>query len=281
MDFPFLMLLMDTFFVSFFIYQIKNPHNVPNDKNEQHSHMCGKELMIRYSIITEKNPREIVMLRGSGCQWRRCRFCDYHLDYSKDRASNYALNKEQLEKVTGLYHRLEVINSGSFVDLDEKTLSLIEKVCLEKEITQLHFECHWMHRDAIPAFRKRFHRLGIELKLKIGVETFDTLFRESYLDKGISTDNPAEIASYFDEVCLLFGLPGQSAQSMKQDVETGLAHFERVCINIMTPNRMPIQPDQRVIEVFQKELYPYYQHNDRVDILMENTDFGVGGNAND
>ena len=39
---------------------------------------------VRYSVITEKNPREIVMLRGSGCKWRRCRFCDYHLDFSKD-----------------------------------------------------------------------------------------------------------------------------------------------------------------------------------------------------
>lgn len=243
--------------------------------------MRGKELMIRYSIITEKNPREIVMLRGNGCQWRRCRFCDYHLDYSKDSESNYALNKEQLQKVTGLYHQLEIINSGSFVDLDEKTLALIEKVCLEKEIPQLHFECHWMHREAIPAFRERFRKLGIDLKLKIGVETFDPLFRESYLDKGISTDDPAEIASYFDEVCLLFGLPGQSAQSMKQDVEKGLSHFERVCINIMTPNRMPIQPDKRVIDIFKKELYPCYQNNERVDILMENTDFGVGGNTND
>ena len=34
----------------------------------------------RYAVIEEKNPREIVMLRGLGCTWRRCRFCDYHLD---------------------------------------------------------------------------------------------------------------------------------------------------------------------------------------------------------
>ena len=81
--------------------------------------------MIRYAMITEKNPREIVMLRGNGCKWRRCRFCDYHLDYSKDEAANFALNSTQLQKVTGKYHCLEVINSGSFVDLDEQTLSLI------------------------------------------------------------------------------------------------------------------------------------------------------------
>ena len=39
---------------------------------------------IRYSVIEDKNPREIVMLVGDGCKWRKCRFCDYHLDSSKD-----------------------------------------------------------------------------------------------------------------------------------------------------------------------------------------------------
>lgn len=234
--------------------------------------------MIRYSIITEKNPREIVLLRGKGCKWRRCRFCDYHLDYSKDADANYELNREQLAKVTGGYQRLEVINSGSFVDLDERTLNLIEKTCLEKNIICLHFECHWMHRQAIPAFRKRFEEKGITVKIKIGVETFDAPFRESYLDKGITTDDPKEIAAYFDEVCLLFGLPGQSVDSMRSDIETGLTYFDRVCVNIMTPNGMPIQPDERVIKSFLTHIYPHYRDNPRVDILIENTDFGVGGN---
>lgn len=235
---------------------------------------------IRYSIIEEKNPREIVMLRGSGCVWKRCRFCDYHLDKSSDAKDNFLLNRAQLLQVTGLYHKLEVINSGSFVDLDEDTLSLIEDVCIKKDISEIHFECHWMHREKIPAFRKRFENKGITLKLKIGVETFDSLFRESYLSKGIDTDSPAEIAKYFDEVCLLQGIPGQTAESMRQDIETGLQFFERVCVNIMVENRMPIKPDPRVIALFQKYLYPDYINNPRVDILMENTDFGVGGTAN-
>ena len=162
--------------------------------------------LARYSIIHEKNPREIVLLRGRGCVWRRCRFCDYHLDFSRDEKANFALNRTQLEQVTGLYGTLEAINSGSFVDLDHDTLSLIEQVCQKRQIHQVHFECHWMHREEIPRFRQRFEQLGITLKLKIGVETFDSLFRESYLDKGIDTDSPAEIAAYFDEACLLQGL---------------------------------------------------------------------------
>lgn len=233
---------------------------------------------IRYSIITEKNPREIVMLRGSGCVWKRCRFCDYHLDKSSDEAANFTLNREQLLQITGQYHKLEVINSGSFVDLNADTINMIESICLVKGITEIHFECHWMHRDAIPAFRERFLKKGITLKLKIGVETFDSLFRESYLVKGIDTDNPVDIAKYFDEVCLLQGIPGQTVESMEHDIETGLKHFERVCVNIMVENRMPIKPDPRVIALFREHLYPRYIDNPRVDILMENTDFGVGGN---
>lgn len=231
----------------------------------------------RYSVIQEKNPREIVMLRGYGCSWRRCRFCDYHLDSSPDKDANFKLNREQLLKVTGIHHRLEVINSGSFVDLDDSTLALIEQVCLKHQINHLHFECHWNHRDAIADFRKRFGALGIELKIKTGVETFDKLFRECYLSKGIDADMPEEIAEYFDEVCLLQGIPGQTAESMDRDIQIGLSHFERVCVNIMQENKSPIKPDPGVIAIFEEKLYPKYIKDRRIDILMENTAFGVGG----
>lgn len=233
--------------------------------------------MERYSIIEEKNPREIVLLRGRGCTWRRCRFCDYHLDFCADEQANYLLNQKELAKVTGLYHKLEVINSGSFSDLDQKTMDLIQKVCVSKGIREIHFECHWNDRQGIKALRASFSALNVLVKVKIGVETFDALFRESYLDKGITASDPAQIATDFDECCLLFGLPGQSKETMERDIVTGLTHFERVCINIMVENGRPIKPDPAVIEIFLKELYPKYMGNSRVDILLENTDFGVGG----
>ena len=47
----------------------------------------------RYSVIDNKNPREILLLRGSGCVWRKCRFCDYHLDYCKNDNENFELNQ--------------------------------------------------------------------------------------------------------------------------------------------------------------------------------------------
>ena len=83
----------------------------------------------RYSFIKDKNPREIVLLRGSGCRWRRCRFCNYHLDFSHDQTANDRLNAEVLARVTGKSGVLEMINSGSFCDLSIATLDALVHVC--------------------------------------------------------------------------------------------------------------------------------------------------------
>ena len=235
---------------------------------------------IRYSIITEKNAREIVMLRGRGCAWKRCTFCDYHLDCSFNEEENFQINKNEIDKVTGNYHHLEVINSGSFAELDAKTMETIRDKCKEKSIHTIHFETHWMYRKKSKDLRNYFAEVGTEVKIKIGVETFDETFREHIFQKGMPKATPEEIASYCDEVCLLFGVTGQTVESMKKDIETGLTHFERVCINIMTPNTTKIKPDYDVIHQFRTHLYDDYIENPRVDILLNNTDFGVGGEKN-
>lgn len=233
--------------------------------------------MIRYSVIEEKNPREILLLRGKGCRWRRCAFCDYHLDASLDEVENLKIAREAFSKVTGVYHHLEVINSGSFPELGETILRELVELCREKKIHTVHFECHYLYRDEISAWREAFAKAGTTLKIKIGVESFDADYREGVLRKGIEEKNPAKIAEAFNECCLLFGLEGQTVESMKRDIETGLQYFERVCVNIFVENRTKIKPDIQVIQSFMQEIYPLYKNNERVDILLENTDFGVGG----
>lgn len=233
---------------------------------------------IRYSVIEEKNPREIVMLVGNGCKWRKCRFCDYHLDSSLDEEANFTINQEVLSHVTGIYHELEVINSGSFIDLDCKTIELIKQICITKGISTIHFECHYMHKDEVNDFKRSFHDIGVECFMKLGLETFDYELRENALVKGINEKNPKEIAKYFDEINLLQGITGQSAKSMIDDIEIGLKYFNRVCVNIMIENGMPIKPDEKVINEFMNKVYPIYKDDDRLDILLNNTDFGVGEN---
>lgn len=216
------------------------------------------------------------MLRGSGCKWRKCRFCDYHLDSSKYEIENIILNKKILEKVTGKYGVLEVINSGSFLELGE-TLFEIMEIAIQKNIKEISFEAHWNDKNELREWRNKFQKNGIKLFIKTGVESFDYLFRESYLMKGIPNVSALEISKYFDDCCLLFGIPGQSIESMKEDIELGKKYFRRVCINIMQENTTNIKPDIRVIKNFKKYIYDEIKNDENIDVLLENTDFGVGG----
>lgn len=186
----------------------------------------------RYSFINDKNPREIVLLRGSGCKWRRCRFCNYHLDFSSDQAANDALNLSVLSHVTGKSNVLEMINSGSFCDLSETTLAEVIHVCKAHSIKRLHVECHWQDRAAIAPFRTRLASHDIELRVKGGIETFDGDFRERV--------------------------------------------FERICINLMIDNGTPVKRSENVVNLFMNKIYPSVKDNPRVDVLINNTDFGVG-----
>ena len=252
---------------------------------------------VRHSVIEDKNPREIVMLVGDGCKWRKCRFCDYHLDSSLDIEANYKINKEALEQVTGLYNELEVINCtagcSACCETGDYPVSQLEleylmqgfasldntlKLEVQKNIKTIHFECHYMHKDDVKDFKKSFQDLGVECIIKLGLETFDYNLRENVLVKGIEEKAPKEIAKYFDEINLLQGIAGQTAESMINDIETGLKYFKRICVNIMIENGMPIKPDEKVIKEFLNEVYPKYKDNKRVDILLNNTDFGVGEN---
>ncbi|MDE6869405.1 MAG: radical SAM protein [Clostridia bacterium] len=230
--------------------------------------------MQRYSVIDNKRSREIVLLRGRGCVYKKCTFCDYYLDSCQDEGANFGINKETLDKVSGIYGDLEIINSGSVFELDDATLEYIQKTCREKGIKTLHFEAHYLYRSRIPQLRERFKDFC--LKLKLGLETFDYHLREDVLCKGIAEQDPQKISSGFDEVNLLFGLSGQSVESMQRDMQLALEKFERVCVNIMCDNTTAVKPDKNVIGEFMKFIYPQYIDNVRVDILVNNTDFGVG-----
>ncbi len=230
--------------------------------------------MERYSVVADKRPREIVLLRGRGCVYKRCTFCDYHLDKSPDDEANFALNSQVLSHITGQFGELEVINSGSVFELDERTLALIKQICEQRHIHTLHFEAHWLYRARIAALREQFAPLT--LKMKLGLESFDYDLREGSLKKGIAERDPERIAQGFDEANFLVGITGQSVESLRRDFELGLALFERICVNVMCPNTTDVKPDAQVIAAFMEQLYPALEADPRVDVLVNNTDFGVG-----
>ena len=88
--------------------------------------------MDRYALIHTKMPREFVLLQGTGCRWRKCTFCDYHEDVSEH---PFEINEPILRHVTGKYGVLDVINSGSVMELDVETIALIKEVVKEKKFT--------------------------------------------------------------------------------------------------------------------------------------------------
>ena len=227
--------------------------------------------MDRYALIHTKMPREFVLLQGTGCRWRKCTFCDYHEDVSDN---PYAINEPVLRQVTGQYGVLDIINSGSAMELDADTIGLIKEVVKEKKIHTLWFEAHYMYRKKLADFAKQFD--PVQVKFRCGVETFDPALRDAW-KKGIpSSVTPEDIARYFQGICLLCGTQGESKDHILKDIELAKRHFEYFSVNVFCNNGTSVRKDSELATWFAQEIYPTIKEDPRIEVLMENTDLGVG-----
>lgn len=225
----------------------------------------------RYSLIEDKFPREFLLLKGSGCRWKKCIFCDYYLDVGDDYLE---VNKKALDQVTGRFGVLDIINSGSMIELHNETVSMIKEVVDNKNINTLWFESHWMYRNKLKLFSSNFPKS--EVKYRVGVETFDKKFR-NYLKKGISDDvEPGDIAKYFKGVCLLVGLRGQTKDMILRDIDIAIKYFEYFSVNVFNDNTSNIQKDIDIINWIYQDLYKDLKSCSKAEILLNNTDLGVG-----
>ena len=227
--------------------------------------------MDRYSLIHTKMPREFVLLQGTGCRWKKCTFCDYHEDASEN---PFLVNKAVLQQVTGQHGVLDIINSGSAMELDEETLQLIQEIVREKQIHTLWFEAHYMYRKKLADFAQRF--APAQVKFRCGVETFDTALRDRW-KKGVpSSVTPEDIARHFQGICLLFGTQGENKEHVLKDIEIARKHFEYFSLNAFCNNSTSEKQDASLIAWFTQEVYPQIKDDPRIEILLENTDLGVG-----
>ena len=227
--------------------------------------------MDRYALISTKMPREFVLLQGTGCRWRKCTFCDYHEDVSE---RPFEVNEPVLRQVTGKYGVLDVINSGSVMELDEETIAFIKEVVKEKKIHTLWFEAHYMYRKKLASFAEQFALAKV--KFRCGVETFDTALRDAW-KKGIpSSVSVQDIAKYFQGICLLCCTQGETKEHILKDIELAKAHFEYFSVNVFCENHTSIKQDKELASWFAKEVYPMIKDDPRIEVLMENTDLGVG-----
>ena len=228
--------------------------------------------MERYSHILEKDKREIVLLKSRPCIWGKCSFCDYIEDNDVDQKENQKINDEVLNKITGQYGVLEVINSGSFFELPDETIERIYKIIVEKKIKRLYIEAHYLYKKKIKALREKFK---IEIIVKTGIETFNDEMRNNVLNKNVHFDKIEEILEDFDSPCLMVGIQGQTKEMIRKDIEILTKYFDHGTINIYRNNSTPIKRDEELIKWFDKE-YHDLKNNRKYDYLGIPTDFGVG-----
>ena len=228
--------------------------------------------MERYNVIREKNPREIVLLKGFPCIWGKCAFCDYTDDNSRDEDEMLALNSRILSRVTGEKGVLEVINSGSCFELPEGTREEIRRIARERGIRRLFFESHWLYRKRLEEMRAY---MGIPVTYKIGVETFNHEFRERVLNKHAGFKRPEEVARYFDSPCIMVGIKGQTKEMIDYGIRMVKKHFRLGTVSVFTNNTTKIRQDPELVKWFVRE-YAWLREDPSIEVLYENTDFGVG-----
>lgn len=228
--------------------------------------------MERYSEITNKNQREIVLLKGFPCAWGKCSFCDYILDNSTSKEEINEINFEVLEKISGKYKVLEVINSGSCFELPKETLEKIKEIVVEKKIEKLFLESHWCYKNKVKKMREFF---GIPIIFKIGVESFDYEFRNEVLNKNAKFKTIEELKEYFDSPCMMVGIKGQTKEMIDKDIDIVINNFTHATINVFVNNSSKLKRDDELVKWF-IDKYNYLDQNPNIEVLYNNTDFGVG-----
>ena len=228
--------------------------------------------MDRYSKVINKNLREIVLLKALPCIWGKCAFCDYIDDNDDNIAEINKLNKELLNNITGEFGVLEVINSGSCFEIPRESLEYIKKIVVEKKIKKLFLESHWCYKNRLQEMRDFF---GIEIIFKIGVETFDNSFRNLVLNKNANFKTVDEVKESFQSVCLLVGIKGQTKEMIKRDINLVLENFKYATINVFINNTTDVKRDEELVQWF-TDNFKYLEDYQYIEVLYNNTDFGVG-----
>ncbi|WP_330111587.1 radical SAM protein [Cetobacterium somerae] len=229
---------------------------------------------IRYSKIENKNKREIVLLKSFPCKYGKCKFCNYIEDNSTDELEIDKVNLETLQEVTGEFGALEVINSGSVFELPIKTLERIREVVHNKNIKLLYFEIYYGYKNRLDEIREFFK--GIDIRFRMGMETFDNNFRINSYGKNFKIDTPEieELSKKLYSVCLLICVKGQTKEMIKKDIELGLKYFKSITVNIFINNGTEVERDEELVKWF-VENYNQLQEDPRVELLIDNKDLGV------
>ena len=160
------------------------------------------------------------------------------------------------------------------MELDDETLGLLKKVVRDRNIPTLWFEAHFMYRNRLDDFALQFAPATV--KFRCGVESFSPEQRNNW-NKGIpSWVTPEDLARYFKGVCLLCCTNNDSRERILSDIETARKYFEYFSINLFCNNGTPVKRDDELAEWFMNEVFPVIKNEPAIEILIDNTDLGVG-----
>ena len=139
---------------------------------------------------------------------------------------------------------------------------------------------HWMYRNRLEQFAQRIldgvSNSQLSIKFRCGIETFDGELRKRW-NKGVPEAVTAEdVARYFQGVCLLCCTEGETRERIVRDIELAREHFEYFSVNVFCNNTTGIKRNQALVDWFVSEVYPTIKDDPRIEVLIDNTDLGVG-----
>ena len=74
----------------------------------------------------------------------------------------------------------------------------------------------------------------------------------------------------------MVGIKGQTKEMIAKDLDILLNNFDHGTINVFVNNSTNIKRDNELVKWFTKEYKDILDKNEKIEVLYNNTDFGVG-----
>ncbi len=183
-------------------------------------------------------------------------------------------NHNVLSNITGTHGILEVINSGSVFELPEQTIKEILQIAKQKKISIIYFEIYYGYMKKLAQLREMFS--DIEIRFKMGLETFDNNYRNNTYNKRftIQENEYPEISKQVHSICLMICTKGQTKEMIANDIALGLKHFRHITLNVFVNNGTTIERDPSLVEWFCSNYQHLFNHP-QVEALLNNHELGV------
>ena len=95
------------------------------------------------------------------------------------------------------------------------------------------------------------------------------------LNKNAKFKTVDEVKENFQSVCIMVGIKGQTKEMIQRDINIVLENFNYATINVFINNTTEIKRDEELVQWF-ADNFRYLEDYQYIEMLFNNTDFGVG-----